>query len=148
MKLRVFGPRSAGICVALAMGLAGLSIADAAGTVTNCASYGSPGTPGDLAWALSGGGRVTFTCSGTIVVPEIHITANTTVDATGQTVALSGNNVNRVFNVYLRALELVNLTVTGGYTPTNGGGIYAVTSQVTLTNSTLSNNTACCQSIA
>ena len=53
-----------------------------------------------LRTALSGGGLVTFTCSGTITLTEtITITSNTTVDGTGQAVTISGNNAVQVFYV-------------------------------------------------
>ena len=48
--------------------------------------------------ALAGGGTVTFTCSGTITLTaEITIAADTTIDGSGQTVTISGNNAVRVF---------------------------------------------------
>lgn len=47
----------------------------AAGTVTNCSTYGSTETVGDLAWALQGGGLVTFLCSGEISLQEISANA-------------------------------------------------------------------------
>ncbi len=145
IRSRVFGRWPVALLVALVVGLAGLSAADAAGTVTNCTSYGSTNTPGDLAWALQGGGTVSFACNGIIVVPEIAITLDTTIDATGRTVVLNGNNVNRVFLVSGGAhLELIGLTVTGGNAEDSfGGGIYAGNpSTVTLTNSVVIGNTA------
>ena len=86
--------------------------ASAAGTVSDCTTYG-PG-PGTLMAGLVGGGQVTFTCSGKIVVPVIGITRDTVIDTTGHTVTLSGNNVNPVFYVDAVRLDLIGLTVTGG----------------------------------
>ena len=41
--------------------------------------------------ALAGGGTVTFSCSGTIILTaEIVIVADTTIDGSGQSVAVSG----------------------------------------------------------
>jgi hypothetical protein len=94
-----FSRLSIAVLVLLALCLTGASAADAAGNVTNCSTFGSSATVGDLAWALQGGGTVTFGCSGTIVVPEIVLSTNTILDATGQSVTVSGNNANRVLFV-------------------------------------------------
>src|ERR1035438_1622347 len=50
--------------------------------------------------ALSGGGAVTFACDGTITVtsPET-ISANTTIDASGHNVIISGGTSNQIFRV-------------------------------------------------
>ena len=148
--------------------LAMLGIGRAAGTVTNCTTFG-PGA-GTLEAALTGGGTVTFACSGTIVVPEITIASGTTtVDATGQSLTLSGNNTNSVFKVASGAtLNLTNLTIahgsadggldgggisndgtltvansafSGDGAPDNGGGIFN-NHTLTVTNSTFSGNSA------
>ena len=43
---------------------------------------------------------MTFSCSGTITLTaEIVIAADTTIDGSGQTVTISGNNAVRVFSV-------------------------------------------------
>ena len=48
--------------------------------------------------ALAGGGTVTFSCSGTITLTDyVVIAADTTIDASGQTVTISGNNAVRYF---------------------------------------------------
>jgi hypothetical protein len=104
----------------LAYGLTALGVVRAGGAVTDCSIYG-PGA-GTLQAALVGGGTVTFACSGTIVVPEIFISANTTIDATGQNVTLSGNNANRVLNVSSGpTLTLKSLTITKGLADAGGG---------------------------
>jgi predicted outer membrane repeat protein len=123
----------------------------AAGTVTNCSTFGAVGTLGDLANAINGGGIVTFACSGTITVPEIVISANTTIDATGQSVTLSGNNANRLFCVPNTGtmLTLQNVTVTNGKPNANcgasngsvGGGIINF-GILNLINSTVVGNSA------
>jgi hypothetical protein len=119
----------------------------AAGTVTDCTMFG-PG-PGTLSDALAGGGTVTFACDGTIIVPEIVINTSTVIDATGQSVTLSGNNTNRVLTLDDRqvdpaTVELRNLTITqgngvGGVVSPAGGGILS-TGTLTLRNSTVSGN--------
>jgi hypothetical protein len=119
--------------------LAMAGLARAAGTVTNCTTFGP--AAGTLEAALMGGGSVTFACSGTIVVPEIDINSGTTsIDATGQSVTLSGNNTNRVFLVASGAtLNLQNLTVADAFFPGNGGGIFSF-GTLTVANSTFSDN--------
>ena len=118
--------------------LAMSGMAHAAGTVTNCTTFG-PGA-GTLDTALMGGGTVTFACSGTIVVPEIDISSGTTsIDATGHSVTLSGNNANRVFSVSGATLNLTNLTIAHG-SGGDGGGIFNGGGTVTVTNCTLSGN--------
>ncbi|HEX3627107.1 MAG TPA: choice-of-anchor Q domain-containing protein [Verrucomicrobiae bacterium] len=76
--------------------------------------------------ALAGGGAVTFACDGTITVtsPE-SITANTTIDATGHNIIISGGTNSQIFTVSSGVnLALTELIITGGYTRTNGGAIY------------------------
>jgi predicted outer membrane repeat protein len=118
--------------------------AQAAGTVTDCSTYG-PGV-GTLQHALSGGGTVTFACSGTIIVPEIAITADTptVIDATGQNVTLSGNNTNRVFLVNnSKSLTLRHITVANGSNNLYGGGVYVSdTGSLTVEDTTFTGNTA------
>jgi len=116
----------------------------AAGTVSTCAYSGA----GGLSDALVGGGAVTFTCSGTIIVPGITITANTSIDGTGQSVTLSGNHANPVFTVSAVdvTLNLVNLTIANGLALTScsgspdGGGICNLGGAVNITGCTLSGN--------
>jgi hypothetical protein len=85
--------------------------------VTDCSKYG-PG-PGTLQAALVGSGTVTFACSRTIVVPKIILDADITIDATGQSITLSGNNTNAVLRIMdTRKVDLINLTITQGV---NGG---------------------------
>jgi hypothetical protein len=109
---RAFGHWPVAVFLALFVHLAGLSVANAAGTVTDCSSYGTTGTPGSLAWALQDGGTVTFACSGTIIVPEINITVGTTIDATGHAVTLTGNMFYTASSNN-DTLQLVSLTVNG-----------------------------------
>ncbi|MCB0255027.1 MAG: hypothetical protein KDI55_14995 [Anaerolineae bacterium] len=74
--------------------------------------------------ALAGGGTVTFTCSGTITLTaEIVISADTTIDGSGQTVTISGNHSVRVFTNSGFTLNLNELTVANGYAE-SGGGIF------------------------
>lgn len=118
-----------------------IPVAHAGGVVTDCSTYG-PG-PGTLESALSGGGTVTFACSGTIIVPQITIKNYTTIDGSGQTVTLSGGGSNNVLYVYGdTTLNLNNLTIADGWSNTvNGGGILNY-GTVNIHNCTLSNNNA------
>lgn len=89
-----------------------------AGVVTNC-------TEGALRAALAEGGTVTFSCEGKITLTAtLLITQDTTVDATGHAVELSGGDVVRVFQVGPGAqLILRHLNVTHGRNP-NGAGLF------------------------
>ena len=98
----------------------------------------------DLLSALDGGGYVTFSgnCSITVTAP-IEIYANTTIDAQGYQVTISGGNQTLVFVVDPGVnFTNIGLTITGGQN-TNGGGFYINQSAtVVLTNCTLSGNNA------
>jgi len=115
----------------------------AAGVVSDCTTYGS--TPGTLDAALTGGGLVTFACSGTITVTQqIPVDAMSLIlDATGQKVILSGGGTNRIFDVGIDAgLELRHLTLTAGHEVNAGGGAIRTGGHLTITNSTLTGNSA------
>ncbi len=99
-----------------------------------------------LVAAVAGGGTVTFSCSGFIVLTRpIAIAAPTTLDATGQAVTISGNNAVRVFTVSSGAsLTLIGLTIVDGYDTSalGGGGISSYGGTVTVTNCTLAGHSA------
>ena len=126
--------------------------AHAEGTVTNCTQAG-------LSTALNGGGVVTFSCDGTIVLTNtITIATNTTLDGSGRTVAISGNNAVRLFEVDPSVnFTLIHLTIADGrHTGPNGlaetnrvngepgfgAGIYNNGGDLTLFNCTLANNSS------
>lgn len=135
------GSRHLLVVLALVILFAATAPAHAAGTVTVC-------DEASLRTALSGGGLVTFTCSGTITLTEtITITSNTTVDGTGQAVTISGNNAVQVFYVGTPViLNLKSLTIADGRgkgTYTEGGGaVQCYTGTVNIDDSTFINNTA------
>lgn len=91
---------------------------------------------------------ITFSVSGTIVLssqlPSIASASTAgklTIDGSGQTITISGNNSVRVFSVNLGAnLTLKNLTIANGSAASGGGIDNAGT--VTIQNSTLSGNSA------
>ncbi|MBK9092075.1 MAG: hypothetical protein IPM84_04725 [Anaerolineae bacterium] len=94
--------------------------------------------------AMAGGGTVTFSCSGTITLSStITVATDTTVDGSGQNVIISGNHAVRVFTVNPEiALNLNMLTIANGRSVGDGGGIQNDGGLVTISNSTLSSNTA------
>ena len=83
--------------------------ARAEGTITTCDQAG-------LEAALAGGGNVGFACSGVIVLTNtISITTDTVLDATGQSVTISGNDLVRLFNVGSNvSFTIDNMTLTHG----------------------------------
>jgi len=100
-----------------------------------------------LLTALSGGGAVTFTCSGYIgLTNTITIAANTTIDASGQSVTISGNSEARVFVVKSGvSLTLSHLTVSWGKDTSGwigGGAVYSDGGHVIITNSMITDNEA------
>lgn len=126
-----------GILALLAL-LVPASPAQAGGVVSVC-------DEAQLREVLAGGGTVTFECSGTIsLTSTIFITVDTTIDGTGQDVAISGNNAVRMFRVIsgdrliLNRLALVDGS-SSGYP--GGGGVYNQ-GMLTISNSTFSGNLA------
>ncbi len=94
--------------------------------------------------AISGGGTITFDCSGAITLTTpITITANTTIDGSGQDVTISGNHAVRVFKVnYGATLNLNGLTIANG-SATSGAGVLNY-GTLALDNSTFSGNSVTC----
>jgi hypothetical protein len=116
--------------------------AHAGGTVTVCDET-------HLLAALTGGGTVTFSCSGTITLTAtITIAADTTIDGSGQTVTISGNHAVPVFFVISGnsgvTLNLNKVTVANGYSINgDGAGIFIMTlGTVTVSDSTFADNSA------
>jgi hypothetical protein len=93
------------------------SPAHAAGVVSVC-------DEAHLKTALTGGGTVTFICSGTITLTStITISKNTTIDGSGQSVTISGNNAVGVFKVNAgMSLSLNRLTILNGVASSDNGG--------------------------
>lgn len=92
--------------------------------------------------ALASGGTVTFACSGAITLSNtIVVSTNTSIDGTGQAVAISGNHAVGVFRVNSGAtLNLNELTIADGNAD-YGGGIRNL-GILTVSNSTFSANSA------
>lgn len=72
------------------------------------------------------------------------ITGNLVIDGSGYKVAISGNNVRRVFNIQVGSIIVVinNLTIQNGYAGGSGGGIVNAGGTLTITNSTFTGNHA------
>lgn len=96
--------------------------------------------------ALTQSRSLKFACDGTIiVVPELVISQDTVLDATGHNVTLSGNQTNRVLTVSAGVeLQLINMRIADGKVTglATGGGIYNNGGKVTLTQCTIENNFA------
>lgn len=113
----------------------------ASGVVTNCTEVA-------LRAALAGGGEVTFSCDGTIILSAtININDDTVLDGVGHQVTLSGGNLVRVLVVNNEAhVTLANLAIANGH-DIWGGGIYN-NGTLNLTSATIRNNQVVNQSWA
>ena len=128
------------IAPVIGLALACPQAARAGGVVSTCSEAG-------LKAALFGGGKVTFSCNGTIKVlgGTINISANTTIDGSGHSVTISGGGKVQVFVVDSGAtFHLNRITVADGNANNgNGGGMLNnETGTVTVTNSTFRGNAA------
>ncbi len=92
----------------------------------------------------AGADTITFAGDYTITLGSAlpDITTEISIDGTGQSVTVSGNNAHRVFYVDTGSnLTVDTLTIANGYADNGGGGIFNA-GTVTVTNSTLSSNDA------
>jgi CSLREA domain-containing protein len=103
----------------------------------------------DCTGAGYGADTITFNVNGTILLvgsqlPTITVAGGAlTIDGTGQTVTISGNNSVRVMQVDADAsLTLNNLTIANGIATGNSGGGINNVGTLTITNSTFSGNSA------
>ena len=105
----------------------------AAGVVSSC-------DEASLLAALSGGGKVTFTCSGTITLTgTITVSADTIIDGAGQNVTVSGGFATQVIFVSSGAqLELNKVTIADGFSEFGGGILNLGT--LTVSHSSFSSN--------
>jgi len=108
-------------------------------------SAGSVGTCDEshLKTALSGGGLVTFSCTGTITLSSTIVISASTIIA-GPGVTISGANTVRIFAVAPGVtLTLANLTLSGGASTSGGGAILnAAGGTVNVSYCTFTGNTA------
>jgi len=140
--LRTFGNGCSIVVFVIGLALACAPTAHAGGVVSIC--DGTPAAEMNLRTALAGGGKVTFTCSGTIILSStitISSPNETTIDGTGQNVTISGGNALTVLFIPTGVrLNLNKLTIANG-SGDFGGGIYSQ-GMLTVTNSTFSGNSA------
>ena len=93
--------------------------------------------------ALSGGGTVEFSCSGTIALTStITISTDTTIDGTGQAVTISGNNSVGVFKVNSGVTLTLNQLIIANGRADAGGGVFISSGTLMVSNSTFSGNSA------
>jgi hypothetical protein len=145
------------LIVILGLGLGGLlfatRIAHAASfSVSDCSTYGTSSQAGTLAKALAdatasadSSDTITFACdtSGAgLVFPSAYaVTKSLTLDGTGHSVTLNGNDTTRFFTVSATGkLTLIHLMLTHGFGDTPGGAIQVNGGSLIITNSTLSDN--------
>jgi hypothetical protein len=145
------------LIVILGLGLGGLlfatRIAHAASfSVSDCSTYGTSSQAGTLAKALAdatassdASDTITFACdtSGAgLVFPSAYaVTKSLTLDGTGHSVTLNGNDTTRFFTVSATGkLTLIHLTLTHGFGDTPGGAMQVNGGSLIITNSTLSDN--------
>lgn len=127
----------------LASGIGHTPPAHAAGGVVGTGTAASC-TTAALDAALGGGGTVTFNCGGgpVTITDNLTISQGTTLDGTGQQVTIDGGGTGSVITVNSGVqFAVTNLTLTNG-SNTVGGGIDNASGRVTLTNSTVSGNSA------
>lgn len=127
--------RRLGLLVLIALSV-WVAPARAGGVITNL-------TLSNFYGALFGGGQVVFKASGTLTLSAtINLATNTVLDASGQSVTLSGGGAVRLFNVRPGVnLTLLSLTLANGKS-TNGGAIYNDWGAIYATNCTFSGNSA------
>lgn len=116
--LRAFSSRIAIVVITVVLGLPSWPLSRAGGIVTSC-------DEASLRVALEGGGVVTLACDGVLTLAEpIVVTADTVIDGSGHTIAISGNHKVRVFEVVPGVrLEMLNVGVTQGR-HSMGAGLY------------------------
>ena len=114
-------------------------------SVTDCTNFTGAGTIADaVTTANSGGGTITFMCSGTIIfTSSLNIMANTTINANGNTVIFdeTGDD-NSFFSTSGIQLTLDGFTLQNGNDTFGGAISVSVGSTVTVNNSTFINNSA------
>ena len=111
-------------------------------TVTNNADAGA----GSLRQAISdlcSGGTISFQNDTTITLTsgELLLDKDMTIDGGSHTIVVDGNTASRVFHISSARVSLKHLTIQNGKTD-YGAGIYSYLGNLTVTDSTISGNTA------
>ena len=130
---------------ALLLMLAAVPTWAATRTVTSNEDSGK-GTLRDTLASADSGDTIVFGSDMTITITTSTLTLdkNVTIDGSGRVIAVDGGNAVRVFRVNADVTaQLTGLTIQHGKSPNgNGGGIYNEGRTLTLTNSTVSDNSA------
>ncbi|MEM8637610.1 MAG: CHAT domain-containing protein [Cyanobacteria bacterium P01_G01_bin.54] len=104
------------------------------------------GSSGFSGVALADGDTVNFNVSGTITLTGSDIAwsvNNVTIDGSGQTMVVDGDNTDSVFDIAATNVTIQNLTIQNGSSADVGGGIHHTGSgTLSLNNVTVTNSTA------
>ena len=73
---------------------------------------------------------------------QVTINSDVSINGGSKGVTLSGNNSSRLLGIYASNVLISNMTLTNGSSNLNGGAIHALQSDITLSNSTISTNSA------
>jgi fibronectin-binding autotransporter adhesin len=114
-------------------------------TVSNCSNDSQLQADVKQANSDNAGDIINFSCSGDIpLTATLNITGSMTIDGSGQSITLDGQHQRQVIYTSSSNLTLNALTIANGNgsTPGSGGGIYNKSGTVSITNSTLSGNSA------
>ncbi|HJT59856.1 MAG TPA: choice-of-anchor Q domain-containing protein [Ktedonobacteraceae bacterium] len=111
--------------------------------VSDCSSDSQLQTDVSQANTDNAGDSITFSCSGDIRLSNtLSITGSMTIDGSGQSITLDGQNQVQVISTSSSDLILKTLTIANGSAPGSGGAIFNDGGTLSISNSTLSNNSA------
>jgi hypothetical protein len=112
-------------------------------TVSDCSSDSQLQADVNQANLNNEGDSITFSCSGDIkLTATLSITGSMTIDGSGQSITLDGQNQVQVISTSSSDLTLKALSIVNGSSSSNGGGIDNESGTVSISSSTLSNNSA------
>ena len=118
-------------------------------TVSNCSNDSQLQSAVSQANSDNAGDTINFSCGGDIKLSNtLNISGIMTIDGSGQSVTIDGQNSVRVLSVFMNSssstFTLNALTIANGSSPSgqSGGGLYNQNGTVKITNSTFANNLA------